>query len=32
MAAHHQDYVSAGQYLWDAKDFDGAYRAWDIYL
>lgn len=32
IAAHHQDYVSAGQYLWDAKDFDGAYRAWDIYL
>ncbi len=32
IAAHHQDYVSAGQYLWDAKDYDGAYRAWDIYL
>lgn len=32
MAAHHQDYAAGGQYMWDAKDFDGAYRVWDIYL
>lgn len=31
LAAHYNDYVSAGQYLWDAKDFNGAYEAWDIY-
>lgn len=31
IAAHHNDYLNAGQLLWDAKDFDGAYKAWSIY-
>jgi tetratricopeptide (TPR) repeat protein len=31
LTAHWNDYVSGGQYLWDAKDYDGAYEAWNIY-
>lgn len=31
LASHYGDYISGGQYLWDAKDYDGAYKLWDIY-
>jgi tetratricopeptide (TPR) repeat protein len=32
LAAHHNDFLSGGQYLWDAKKYDDATRAWEIYL
>jgi tetratricopeptide (TPR) repeat protein len=31
IAAHYNDFINAGQALWDAKDYDGAYNAWAIY-
>ncbi len=31
LAAHYNDYVTGGQLLWDAKDYAGAYDAWNIY-
>ena len=31
LSAHYNDYVNGGQYLWEAKDYDGAYKLWDIY-
>lgn len=31
LASHYNDYMSGGQYLWEAKDYDGAYGLWDIY-
>lgn len=31
LAAHHNDFLNGGQLLWDAKDYDGAYKAWSIY-
>lgn len=32
LAGHHEDYNTAALDFWNAKDFDGAYNAWDIYL
>ena len=31
LAAHYNDYASAGQFLWEAQDYPGAYKAWTIY-
>lgn len=31
IAAHYNDYASGGQFLWEAKDYPGAYKAWAIY-
>ncbi len=31
LASHYSDYMSGGQYLWEARDYDGAYKLWDIY-
>lgn len=31
LAAHYNDYLIGGQALWDAKDYEGAYTAWDLY-
>lgn len=32
LAGHHMDFDNAARFLWEAKDFKGAYEAWDIYL
>lgn len=31
LAAHYNDYASGGQFLWEAQDYPGAYKAWSIY-
>ena len=31
IAAHYNDFINAGQSLWDEKDYQGAYDAWAIY-
>lgn len=32
LVAHHNDYNTAALDFWQAKDYKGAYKAWDIYL
>lgn len=32
IAGHFVDFDNAARFLWEAKDFKGAYDAWDIYL
>lgn len=31
VTGHYNDFNNAGAFLWEVKDFDGAYQAWDIY-
>ncbi len=32
IAGHYNDFDNAARFLWEAKDYKGAYTAWDIYL
>lgn len=32
IAGHYNDFSNVGSMLWDAKDFKGAYNAWDRYV
>ncbi len=32
LVGHYHDFNTAAVDFWEAKDFDGAYRAWDIFL
>lgn len=32
ITSHYNDFNNAALFLWEAKDFEGAYCAWDIYL
>ncbi len=31
IAVHYGDYAAGGQFLWEARDYEGAYKAWAIY-
>lgn len=32
ISSHYNDFNNAALYMWEAKDYEGAYTAWDIYL
>lgn len=32
ITSHYNDFNNAALFLWEAKDYEGAYKAWDIYL